>query len=633
MSEPPRPGQKSPETEPRAGSDQGHIKTETLPDRSEAGAGARAAGTAQRLKAAAHDALERARTALSMREDNFFLLLSVIIGLFAGLAVVCFRISIDYTRLWLLGSGIDSVTGPGPARVVLVPTLAGLLLAFIVLRIFPRVKGSGVAQTKSAVYIYDGYIPFDTVIGKFLTCALAIGSGQSLGPEDPSLQMGAGIASALGRRLHLSREKVRLIAPVGAAAGLAAAFNAPIAAVLFVIEEVIGTWSAGILGAVVLAAVAAVVVMRLFLGAQPLFQIPPYSMAHAAELLSYAVLGVLGGIASLIFVKLLRFVRARTRRLPRWTLYIQPALAGMAIGVIGLKFPQIMGAGYEYIDQAMHGQFLWRTLVALALLKVLATTLSISSGAPGGMFAPTLFIGAMVGAAVGTVQHHFFPNVAGPLGAYALVGMGTLFAGFLRAPMTSVFMVLEVSGNYSIILPVILSNAIAYVIGRRFQQTPIFDVISREEGLELPSMEEGRERTALLVENAMRKPVGLILKSSDSVADACSRLADMTEDPLLVSYDTGRWTLVHKSALQDALKAGKGSQALSQALSGVLPSGRLPRLHADQSLDLALRLMRDAPFLPVVHRADARHLVGLLSLDDILAAYRRASVIRSSALE
>jgi CIC family chloride channel protein len=281
------------------------------------------------------------------------------------------------------------------------------------------------------------------------------------------------------------------------------------------------------------------------------------------------------------------------------------------------------------MDQAMHGQFLWRTLVALALLKVVATSLSISSGAPGGMFAPALFIGAMMGAAVGTVQHQLFPTAAGPLGAYALVGMGTLFAGFLRAPMTSVFMVLEVSGNYSIILPVIVSNAIAYVIGRRFQETPIFDVMTREEGLDLPSMEEGREQTALLVENAMRKPVGLILKASDTIADAVSRLADRTEDPLMVSYDTGRWTLVHKSTLLDAANSGKGGQTLGQ----VLPSGRLPRLHPDQSLDLALRLIRDAPFLPVVHRADARRLVGLLSLDDILAAYRRASIIKSSAVE
>jgi CIC family chloride channel protein len=153
--------------------------------------------------------------------------------------------------------------------------------------------------------------------------------------------------------------------------------------------------------------------------------------------------------------------------------------------------------------------------------------------------------------------------------------------------------------------------------------------MTREEGLDLPSMEEGREQTALLVENAMRKPVGLILKASDSVADACSRLADMTDDQLLVSYTTGRWTLVHKSTLQDAARGGKSRQPLSQ----VLPSGRLPRLHPDQSLDLALRLMRDAPFLPVVHRADSRHLVGLLSLDDILDAYRRASILKGGAVE
>ena len=299
--------------------------------------------------------IDRVRALLSMREDNFFLLLAVIIGLFSGLAVVCFRIAIDYTRLWLLGSAL----APGPWRVILVPTLAGLVLAFVVLRFFPRVRGSGVTQTKSAVYIYDGYIPFDTVIGKFLTCALAIGSGQSLGPEDPSLQMGAGIASALGRRLHLSREKLRLLAPVGAAAGLAAAFNSPIAAVLFVIEEVIGTWSAGILGAVVLSAVASVVVARLFLGAEPLFQIPPYRMAHPAELVTYAVLGVVGGLSSLVFVKLLAYIRPRVKAMPRWTYYFQPALAGLAIGIIGLKFPQVMGAGYEYMDQAMHGQFLW----------------------------------------------------------------------------------------------------------------------------------------------------------------------------------------------------------------------------------------------------------------------------------
>jgi CIC family chloride channel protein len=277
------------------------------------------------------------------------------------------------------------------------------------------------------------------------------------------------------------------------------------------------------------------------------------------------------------------------------------------------------------MDQAMHGQFVWQTLVALALLKVLATSLSLSSGAPGGIFAPTLFVGAMVGAAVGTLQHRFFPGFTGPLGSYALVGMGTLFAGFLRAPMTSVFMVLEVSGNYSIILPVLISNTIAYLIGRRFQPTPLFDLMTREDGLDLPSMEESREQTALRVENAMHKPPGLILRASDTVNDAASHVADtgaaVAEDPFLVAYDTGRWTTVRSSVLHELVESGKGTLRLSD----VLPPSRVPRLHPDQPLDLALRLLRDAPFLPVVHRADARRLIGVISLDDILGAYRRAS--------
>ena len=574
-------------------------------------------GLVRRAAVASRSVLESLRARSSMREDNLFLLLAVVIGLFSGLAVVCFRVAIDFSRLTLLSSAAE----PGALRVILVPTLMGFVLSVLAFRIFRNVRGSGVTQTKSAMYIYDGYIPFSTVIGKFVTCALAIGSGQSLGPEDPSLQMGAGIASALGCRLRLSRDKVRLIAPIGAAAGLAAAFNSPIAAVLFVIEEVIGTWSGGVLGAIVLAAVSSVVVTRAFLGAEPMFQIPPYRMVHWVELVGYAVLGVVGGVSSLVFVKLLAFMRPWLRRWPRWTHYVQPALAGLIIGIIGLKFPQVMGAGYEYMDQAMHGQFVWQVLVVLALLKIVATSLSISSGVPGGMFAPTLFIGSMVGAAVGAVQLHFFPGHTGPLGSYALVGMGTLFAGFLRVPMTSVFMVLEISGNYSIILPVMISNTIAYLISRQLQPTPIFDILTRQEGLDLPSMEENREQAVLRVENAMRQTVGLTLKASDTVADAVSRLGEMTEGPLLVSSEMGRWTLVHKAELQVALDSGQGPLPLRD----VLPGARLPRLHPDQPLDTALRLMRDAPFLPVVHRADARHLVGILSLEDILAAYQRTS--------
>ncbi|MBV8475549.1 MAG: chloride channel protein, partial [Acidobacteria bacterium] len=375
----------------------------------------------------------------AFQEERFFLILSVFIGIFSALAVVCFRLAMEWCRLKMLGPRIT----PSGWHVMLAPAAVGLVVAVLVLHVFPAVRGSGVNQTKAALYIYNGYIPFRTVIGKFVTSVLAIGSGQSLGPEDPSLQIGAGLASALGRRVKLSRDKLRLIAPVGAAAGLAAAFNAPVSAVLFVIEEVIGRWSAGILGSVVLSAISSVVVMRSFLGSEPMFRIPPAALIRPQELLAYGILGLVGGLSAVVFSHAIDFLRPRLKAMPRWTQYFQPAIAGLLIGTIGfLGFPQIMGAGYEYIDQAMHNQFTWEMLGILAGLKIVATTVSFVSGTPGGMFAPTLFIGAMLGGAVSGVERHLFPHLTGSVATYCLVGMGVLFAGFLRAPMTSVFMVL-----------------------------------------------------------------------------------------------------------------------------------------------------------------------------------------------
>ena len=201
-----------------------------------------------------------------------------------------------------------------------------------------------------------------------------------------------------------------------------------------------------------------------------------------------------------MLLKLIVYVRPKLQALPSWTEYFQPAAAGLLIGVIGIRLPQVMGAGYAIVDQAMHGQFTWRLLLLLAALKMLATGFSFLSGTPGGTFVPTLFIGAMLGGAIGAVEHHFFPVLTGTVGTFALVGIGTLFAGFLRTPITSVLMVIELSGNHTAILPVIISTMIAYVISRTYQKVPLFDLLSRQEGLVLPSIEERREMMALAVE-------------------------------------------------------------------------------------------------------------------------------------
>jgi CIC family chloride channel protein len=556
----------------------------------------------------------------SLREEQFFLLLAVLIGVASGLSVVCFRICIDFLRLKLLGSGLQ----PSLPRVFLAPMLTGLVIAFLVIKFFPRARGSGVNQTKAALYIYDGYIPMPTVIGKFITSALAIGSGQSLGPEDPSLQIGAGLASALGRRLKLSREKLRLIAPVGAAAGLTAAFNAPITAVLFVIEEVIGRWTAGILGAVVLSAISSAVVERWFIGDEPLFRVPAYHLEHVGELGAYASLGVIGGFASLIFVKYIAYLRPKLRELPPWTQYFQPAAAGLIIGLIGIKFPQVMGAGYSYMDQAMHEQYTWQILILLGALKIVTTGLSFGSGTPGGLFAPTLFMGAMIGGAVGMAEHQIVPNLAIPVGSYALIGMGTLFAGILRAPMTSVFMIMEVSGNYSIIVPVIISNAIAYFISRTFQPTPIFDLLSRQDGLDLPSLEEERELPLLRVEDAMRPPLGQILTGKMTLKEAQEHVQGSAQEFFVVGMGGDDWSGISRTNLMEM------SVNPESPLSKLLHA-EIPYLHPDHPLDTALRLIGEWPLLPVVHRANSQRLLGVVSLGDVMRAYRGAGLSESHA--
>jgi CIC family chloride channel protein len=549
------------------------------------------------------------------REERLFLILSVFIGVLSALAVVCFRFSIEWCRIYLLGSGAT----PSAARFFLAPMVAGLVIAVLVIHVFPLARGSGVNQTKAALYIFNGYIPFRTAVGKFITSALAIGSGFSLGPEDPSLQIGACIASAIGSGMRLSRDRMRLIAPVGAAAGLAAAFNAPISAVLFVIEEVIGRWTAGILGSVVLSAISSVVVTRWFLGSESLFRIPAVELKRPSELIAYAVLGIVGGVASVVFSGGIGFLRPRFKALPTWTQYVQPAAAGLLIGLIGyLGAPQVMGAGYGYMDEAIHGHFTWQFLAILAGLKILATLLSFVSGTPGGMFAPTLFIGAMLGAAVGGAEHAILPQFSFSPGTYALVGMGVLFAGFLRAPMTSVFMVLEVSGNYSIIVPVIVANTFAYVIARGLQPTPIFDVLTRQDGLELPSMEEQREESILRVEDAMQPPSDPVIEGEDSVDRAARRFEKSDRDVLLVRLKFDGWSNVGRDEVNNLIKEGKGVEPIGTLLG----TGPVAGLHPDHPLDMALRYVDRWQIVPVVNRANLRELVGVITQRDVLERYR-----------
>jgi CIC family chloride channel protein len=279
---------------------------------------------------------------------------------------------------------------------------------------------------------------------------------------------------------------VKELVPIGAAGALSAAFNTPVAAVLFALEEIIGDMNAALIGSTVVASVAAVIVERAILGNEPLFRVPTYHLVHPAELAAYAALGVVGGLVSLVFCKTLLGLRMAFKRMPTWSNVVQPAVGGAIIGALIIFAPEVMGVGYEYVDQALNGGLVLRTLLLLCVMKLVATIVSYASGNAGGIFAPTLYIGAMAGGALGMLVHRYAPFPTGDPGAYALVGMGTLFAGIIRAPMTSVFMVFEITQDYQILVPLMVANLLSFVISRRFQPVPVYHALLRQDGIELP---------------------------------------------------------------------------------------------------------------------------------------------------
>lgn len=476
-------------------------------------------------------------THLGISDAQRFLLLALLIGIFSGILVVLFHIFIDVVSWSTLGA----LAGRYKYGRLISPAAGAASAVIIVRLLFPTAKGSGVNQTKRAIYASDGYVSTSAIAGKFIGCAISIGTGNSLGPEDPSLQMGAGIASRLGRLFSLPRGNMRLIAPVGAAAGIAAAFNTPITGVLFVMEEVLADWSATAVGSIVLAAVSAVVTTRAFLGNEPLFAVPAFELNNFSELTVYAAIGVIGGALAAGFNALIQHAKQRVDKLPHWRHFALPAACGFLTGVVGLWFPEVMGAGYDALNSALHGQFTWNFLLYLAGAKLLVTLLCFSADTPGGMFAPALFIGGMLGGGLGGLAHNFHVLGASPAEAYMLVGMGAFFAGMFRTPITSIFMVFELSASYVIILPVMIANTTAYLISRRLHDTPFFRMLAELEGVNLPSAEEKRSFQPLRVENAMHRADGHVAREHgmslypDEPLDAALRLLSLQQEVQVIS--------------------------------------------------------------------------------------------------
>jgi CIC family chloride channel protein len=543
---------------------------------------------------------------LRLRENQLFLALTIAVAVLAGLSAVLFSVAIDAASRIFFG------LNPSSARLVLVPFLASIVSGFLLARVFPDVRGSGVPQTKAAFHLHAGSIPARIPLGKFIMGVLCVGSGHSMGREGPSVQIGAGIASIVARWTGLPSSRARELLPIGVAGALAAAFNTPIAAVLFALEEIIGDMNATLLGSTVVASVTAVIVERSILGNEPLFHVPPYHLEHVGELLAYAVLGVVGGLVSVGFSKGLLGARAGFLRLPLWTRPYQPALGGAIIGVLLLFVPQVMGVGYGYVDQVLNGGYEIRLLIVLCAAKTIATIVSYSSGNAGGIFAPSLYIGAMTGGTVGMLVQRYAPFASADAGAYALVGMGTLFAGIIRAPMTSVIMVFEITQDYQILVPLMLANLLSFWISRRYQPVPVYDALLRQDGVHLPSADAAEEVEVWTAADIMEgSPVRL---QADLTVAAAAEALGRSDAIASVLVGHGRApAFVMTDELWLALKDGRASSPIHH-----LARAAGVHVHPDQGFGIVIdRYRHSRGVLPVVSRENIADVVGLITEREI----------------
>jgi CIC family chloride channel protein len=549
---------------------------------------------------------------LEQREEQVFAALAILIGALVGLAVVAFILLTERTGLRLYP------VGSAAWRRVSIPVAGSLTMGLLLFRYFPNARGSGVPQTKAALFAREGFISLRTVIGKFFCTSATLASGIPLGREGPSVQVGAGIASLLGRHLGLRPEKVKALLPVGASAAIAAAFNTPMAAVLFALEEVMGDLHAPILGSVVLASATSWAVLRLLLGNNPLFKVPQYELVSPLELGIYAILGIVGGFLSVAFTKLLLELRRRFLLLPKRTAWWHPAVGGVTVGVMGWFVPQVLGVGYVYVGDALNGNMALKLMVVLVVLKLFAVTISYGSGNAGGIFGPSLFLGAMLGGSIGSVAHHFLPTQTATPGAYALVGMGALFAGIVRAPMTSVLMIFETTRDYAVIVPLMIANLASFFICSRLQREPIYEALAHQDGIHLPTRKTRQGLTQHRVIQVMRSATET-LPALISAREAQERTRSSQFHAWPVMDEERIIGVLTRAALSSAADHGRAEERLMDLCETL----DFPHVHPDHPLHLALERMNVAQLdlLPVVNRADAHHLEGIVTLQEVLEFY------------
>jgi CIC family chloride channel protein len=581
-------------------------------------------------------AVKKVGRRLRASETRFLMITAAVIGVLGGIGAILFRQLINLVQYLAYGEWTYSLALFDKLQwwhVALVPAAGGLVIAPIVCYFARETKGHGVPEVMEAVALKQGVIRKRIVAAKTLASAVSIGTGASVGREGPIVQIGSAIGSTLGQILNVSRSRLRTMVGCGAAAGIAATFNAPVAGVLFSLEIILGDFGVRRFTPIVISSVIATATSHHFLGNTPAFAIAvKYEMASPFELLTYSVLGAVAGLVALAFIWMVYCSEDAFERL-RIPPLAKPVLGGLLIGLIGLKFPHIFGVGYETIEMALNQETAWTFLLILVGVKLAATSLTLGSGGSGGIFAPSLFIGAVLGGALGHVFHTLFPALTAESGAYALVGMGAVVSAATHAPLTSIMIIFEMTNDYKIILPLMFACIIGNVVASGLNRNSIYTMKLVRRGV---NIRKGRDVNVL----ASLKVEGVV--SSDHITiDEGTHLGAMLQ--LMVKHPNAYFYVT------DPNKRLRGVVAVDDLRQVILDGGVLenlliakdvmrdnvPRVQPSDTLDRVMLLFGTGEWdeLPVVDGAGDGVLAGVVTRQSLIGAYNSEILKRDAVGE
>ena len=573
------------------------------------------------------DAVNKAGVMLIQREHFFMILMGAIVGAATGWAAIGFRELIGAVAQ--LGWG--TLAGGEPSDVltmalnapfwakVLVPACGGLVVGLIITFVAHEAKGHGVPEVIEAVALRDGRMSSRMVLGDAFASGICIGSGGSVGVHGPIVLIGSGIGSAIGRFAKMTSGRLRTLVACGAAGGIAATFNAPMAGALFSLEIILSEFAALEFIPIVVSSVIATALSRHYLGNFPAFEIPPYDLLHHSELFLYVILGVFAGVVAFCFIRLLYGMGSA---FDRWKIanFTKPAVGGALVGCIGILFPQIFGVGYESVTQVLRGETMGLILIWLLAAKIVATSMTLGSGGSGGIFAPSLFMGAVLGGAFGQFAHTLFPQTTALAGAYALVGMGAVFAGTARAPITAMLIIFEMTANYRIILPLMFSCTMSLVVSALLLRESIYTLKLARRGVDIYGGKELNLLRRLKVSQVMLPAVEQVSPSA-SLTELVTRMMNSSHTHLFVVGDENR-ILGHVS-IENLRPILKDYDTLSDVvIASDLMDSKVPVVNPEESLDMVMQVFGKSS-LDEIPVAEKGQLVGTIRRGDVIEAYNR----------